>query len=517
VTRRLLLSIGAAALVLLVAEGLLSLAFGRSLRGEATELSILRVAGRGREGDLAAAEPRTPGLYRIHRDPLVGYAVRARAELAILDSVARTDALGLRVRPGPPDDGSAQRIAVLGDSVAFGFGLDDDETLAHRLEQELNAVRPIEAPPVVCRTVATPGWNHRNAVHFLLDHLDQIEPELVVYLPIGNDLVDTDGLWEFGRRRMAPDPSSADPWLHVGMRTMLPSMSPELESRAVDDPAGFLARLGPANLVSADLSPESSRRFDENARSIALLAERLQRHGSRLMLAQYVEDPYVWHLRRRLDELGLSLPVTPLFERLTDGLSLEEDPHLNAEAVAVMARWIAAELLESGWVAGDAAALSPVEPAFDELRAAERDPAEIVALSDAARAEARQQLRSVVDWETFEGLNQVYSTLNPDGTAGARLLVALAPSGERVQIVLEPLESRPDLYPLAVGVEIDGNPVGTLPVTADETTAAEFALPERSDRQAPIEVRLVPERWVVIPQDASSAVASFRPLRIASR
>jgi hypothetical protein len=40
-------------------------------------------------------------------------------------------------------------------------------------------------------------------------------------------------------------------------------------------------------------------------------------------------------------------------------------------------------------------------------------------------------------------------------------------------------------------------------------------VPPRAEAGAPLEVRLMPERWVLVPQGSSSTLASFRPLRIA--
>jgi hypothetical protein len=40
-------------------------------------------------------------------------------------------------------------------------------------------------------------------------------------------------------------------------------------------------------------------------------------------------------------------------------------------------------------------------------------------------------------------------------------------------------------------------------------------VPPRADAAAPLEVRLMPARWVIVPQGGSTTLASFRPLRIA--
>ena len=53
--------------------------------------------------------------------------------------------------------------------------------MANRLEELLTATRGRRRGP--CRrTVAMGRWNCRNAVSFLLDHFDELRPDVVVYV-----------------------------------------------------------------------------------------------------------------------------------------------------------------------------------------------------------------------------------------------------------------------------------------------------------------------------------------------
>lgn len=518
---KVMLAVLTGGLALLAAEGVVSLATHRSLARRLADghagldrlpESPPRALTAGDE-DRRKAALANPGLYRVHRDPLVGYVLKADADLQILDGRIRSDHLGLRSRPAGAIPEGAVRLVVLGDSVAFGYGLNDDQVLAQQLEDQLAAVRGPGLPPVAGRTVAMPGWNHRNSIHCLLDHIDELAPDIVVYMPVGNDLIDSDGIWESGHRRSAPDVASPDPWLQVGVRTEWPF----LETVRADVLAGRLdpPEVGPA-LLNSDLPAESRRRFDENAASIALLEKTLVARGAKLLLVPYVESEYVVHLLRHVRDAGLDLPTLRLFESFPREFGLADDPHPNAAAVGVMATWIAGELLRRGWVErGAGGALPPVGAQYSELRSDPLDVDRIVAASDARRAEVAAQLRPALDFTTFEGVYQVYGTLNDDASVAMRLLVALQPAGRHVLVRLAPLESRPALYPLDVGVEIDGRAVGSVVVTKDGPAEARFAVPDRADAGAPLEVRLKPERWTLVPQGDSTTLASFRPLRIA--
>jgi hypothetical protein len=515
--QRLLLLVVASGLALALAEGALSLAADRSL------LRLLRGGGASSTGAAPRSEAErrqasagNAGPYAVHRDPLVGYVLRAEAEVEIHGARVRTDALGLRRRTGPESAGAEPlRVAVLGDSVAFGFGLPEHEVLAEQLERRLTELRPSDAPPVECRTVALPGWNVRNAVTCLLDHWDALRPDLVVCLPITNDLDDTNGLLESGHLRPAPDVAQPDPWLctvanarQVLQRRMLAGRDPAAL-------AELAARAGPQALL-CDLGPESSRRYDENARLIAGLRDRLDASGGRLLVASFNEAPDTWHLQARLLAGERPVPVTTLFTWLQPDMVLPGDPHPSADTVAAAATWIAEEIVARGWVPTRlGAALPDPDARFLAVRAAQRPAAEVAQLAASAREKDRAALRSVVDFTSFEGIEQVYGNLNRDGSAGTRLLALLAPGGPRLHVELAALPGRADLCPLEVRVEADGVLLGTMTIEAGATVRGDFALPDAADAQLAREVRLVPERWVTVMIRDVPQLAAFVPRRIA--
>ena len=505
-----LLAVGAAALALLCAEGAASLLLGRSLRGPAAGGGTDRPAPTDRDRQLAALQ--NPGVYRVHPDPFVGYVLRSSTQLELAGAVVRSDALGLRARPGPPPPADALRLVVLGDSVAFGYGLGDDETLAARLEQALNALQP---RPVAARTVAMPGWNHRNAFRFLLDHYTELAPDIVVYIPIGNDLYDTDGLWETGHRRAAPDLANPDPLLLVHTLPATPFLRATRAALADVGKSALLARQGP-NILTADLSAESRRRYDDNVRTILLLDRRLRDEGAHLMVVRYEETRYDWHLSRRLIESGAGIPIVPLFDGVDKTLSLPDDPHANATAVHAAAQWLAADLLAQGWIGAPARPPpAAVAPEAERRRARVRADAEVVAMSRATLDSARAELQPAVDWRDATGLHQIYGTINADGSAGARLLVALKPAGATLVLELQALPEPSALYPLAVQVSVDGRPLESLELTSGDSRQWRLALPPRERAGEPLEVLLVPASWAVQDVEGSASLVSFRPLRIA--
>jgi len=533
--KRLLLALLATAAALLVAEGALSLTLNRSLtRMVRDEHAPPRPAPPPAR---PAAPPQgSPGLYRVHPDPRVGYVLKTNAELKIFDGVIHSDELGLRKRPLPPRGDEALKLVVLGDSVAFGYGLNDDQTLAHQLELLLNtagetaaraaarsagtagaseadgaSVAP--ARPVECRTVAIPGWNHRNAVSCLLDHLDALDPDVVVYLPIPNDLLDSDGVNEDGNRRQTIDAASHDPWLSVNQLASIlfaRHAATTLEERG----AVPWIWLGPDGIMS-DLSAESHRRYDENVDSIALLAATIARRGGKLLLLQWLDDQYGWTVRLRLAERGLQVPVLPLFSAIPAALTLGFDPHPNAETVQGMASWVAADLIRRGWVPGELATIPPASEAVRAARGPDRPLAQAAVKATSAQWNAWARLQPAIDLQALLGVGQILGGVNIDGTAGPRALFLLPRGAPTLSVRLAGVAGRPDLYPLEVGVQIDDQLAGTVRIEGEAEVEASFDVPQRPVPAPPIEVRLIPERFAAVRNsDVGWQLVSCRPVRL---
>lgn len=78
------------------------------------------------------------------------------------------------------------RIAGLGDSVMFGWGVCDDETYLEVLERELNAV-PDDPRVFECLNFAVPGYNTAMEVAVFERRALAFDPDLVILQVINND------------------------------------------------------------------------------------------------------------------------------------------------------------------------------------------------------------------------------------------------------------------------------------------------------------------------------------------
>lgn len=521
VTRIVLMLVAGAAAVLLI-EGALSLFAGQSLRSRPlADITRFIETDDQRIADSASL----PGVYRFHKDPLVGFVLRQGENMQSGRTIMTSDNLGMRVRPGPRPPRNATRIVVLGDSVAFGSGLKDDETIACHLERVLEEVRGPDAEPVVCRTVAMPGWNHRNAVHGLFDHFPIFDPHIVIYMPIPNDLTDTLSLWTTGRRRLAPDVAVRDPWLPINLESLFAFML-YFRQRVDEGLVSSKVRaedMG-ATALSADLSPESRRRYEDNVDSIAFLAEYLGRLDRKLMIMHYVENvdlmEYVWVLRERMLDRGLDIPEVPVMMNLAPALKAAPgDPHPSSLCAKAIAIWAAEEILKRGWVSpGAGNPLPEVPEEAAERRVPARGEEEIRKKVRELKEEALSLLQDEVNLETCRGFRQIFGGLNPDGSLNTRMLVLLKRAGPFLHVKLGAIPNAPQLYPLQIRVEVDGTPAGRItvpPLEEQDVVEERFPLQGISNTNALIEVRLVPDHWVMHPFKGKSYLAACRVISIA--
>ncbi len=126
--------------------------------------------------------PKTPPIYRKSDDPALSYTLKPSLRETAFRSSVVTDRRGFRseeVHPGKPT------IAVLGDSIAFGYGLENDQTLSSRLdvllEKKLNVVN-----------AAAPGYGIKQEAAMFKNDVAVLHPSTLIVVFHWNDLTDTE-------------------------------------------------------------------------------------------------------------------------------------------------------------------------------------------------------------------------------------------------------------------------------------------------------------------------------------
>jgi hypothetical protein len=512
--RLVLVAAGSAILTLLIIEGTLSFTGARTLAERLAppleRAPALRVAGG------AAGPGLEVGDYDLHVDPAVGRVLVPQRTHELHGARVTTDAAGLRVRAAPPLGGDPLRVVVLGDSVAFGWGLADDETLAHQLEALLERHRPPGGRPVEARTVAVPGWNADTACAYLFDHLAELDPDAVVFVPVINDL--SDNIAEYRTLQgdiPVPDLNSEDPWFHVGYSAdFLGDLYARIQRGEVK------ARLADAGVVAVDtgLGRLSRERYARMGATLAGAAARLAERGARLYVAPPDDGAFTALLAEALLDAGSQAGWLPLFTRLESEEMQAVDPHPSALAVGHMAGWIAQRLQADELLPWESVApLTGPSPDVQARRAAPRDPAAIRARAEDVRAASLARLLPRVDTESGKGCLQVYGGLHERGEVGARVQIVVRREADELLVRCEPLAARPDLLPLRVAVLADGAPAGGFEMSAGQGEGPrEFRVPlAPRPHGVALDVKLVPDRHAVVPAASGGVrLGSFRLLAV---
>jgi lysophospholipase L1-like esterase len=118
---------------------------------------------------------RDPNLY--FKNPSDYRGVYQHVEIA-------TNEIGMRDRPLQPHSASAVSLLILGDSVAFGWGVRVEDTFARQLETTLR----FEGRPVRTLNASVPGYNTYQEWTFLRLNAQRLRPDRVLLLYVDNDI-----------------------------------------------------------------------------------------------------------------------------------------------------------------------------------------------------------------------------------------------------------------------------------------------------------------------------------------
>jgi hypothetical protein len=142
---------------------------------------------------LARSEPAPDGGLYVERagisrpDPDVFWSIQPNLRGYLEDKWLTTNSLGLRgaeIGPKQPDE---YRILSLGESTAFGFGVDDGDTYAERLEHALRARQPGRAVRVI--NAGVPAYSSFQSLVYLKTRGLDLEPDAVLIYHWANDFL----------------------------------------------------------------------------------------------------------------------------------------------------------------------------------------------------------------------------------------------------------------------------------------------------------------------------------------
>src|SRR5262245_18005045 len=245
---------------------------------------------------------------------LFGFEADFNHEWTIAGATYHTDSSGFRRRVQDPNwrkDHTRKRIFTLGESSVFGYGLDDDETWPHRLEEKLKA----RTPPLDY-AVINAGNNGHNSLQSMLRFYLRVLPEKpddVIYYAAINDVINArlqyDAFWITSDILFLDSLSSYLRKTRQYQNVYARSVLGVIVSNQWDALLG-IEPSAPVDLAS-DPSPAGDARDIEARfqRNVLTLLDMCRRAGARLVLTTFVlddgkvEHSYVVGVQRRNEKL----------------------------------------------------------------------------------------------------------------------------------------------------------------------------------------------------------------------
>ena len=215
------------------------------------------------------------GLFTRDADDDVRYRLTPGFEMDLDGRRYSVNSLGFRGdEPAAPGNRDMTRIVLLGDSYAFGLGVDQERMLARRLETRL---RPALGGVEVLN-LGVPGYQTGQELALAERVAFDLDPELVILLYFGNDQVE--------------EAFHYDPVFRVLYGDALPLPYPFKGVLARSAAYRWLARIHIHSLRSrGELSPLGDRHWPVTRRRLVRLARVCAAHEATLVVANL---PLLW-------------------------------------------------------------------------------------------------------------------------------------------------------------------------------------------------------------------------------
>lgn len=162
---------------------------------EIENLKIQLLSENELQAQLVNAQPLEKSLVP-HLVDDIGYVLNPHMERSAFraheDDSYPVNSLGLRGQEITTKKEGAIRILIVGDSLVFGWKLLEKDRLSNVLNKYASKINTAKKK-VEFFTIALPGWNVKSERAFLESHLRLLDPDLVIWWTIPNDVEDVAG------------------------------------------------------------------------------------------------------------------------------------------------------------------------------------------------------------------------------------------------------------------------------------------------------------------------------------
>ena len=149
---------------------------------------FLRITG------LQSVEPKPPLIFDVQANPKLNYALKKNIQEHAYRATVTTNSMGLR---SPEVDPKKPVVAIVGDSIAFGYGLENDQMIGSVLGSLL--------PDTNVITAAAPVYHLGIEAEIYKELVAPLNPEALVLIFHFNDLEEAGTPWLDDRHIIRPE------------------------------------------------------------------------------------------------------------------------------------------------------------------------------------------------------------------------------------------------------------------------------------------------------------------------
>jgi hypothetical protein len=433
-------------------------------------------------------------------NPDRAFTIQPNADCVTLGVPFRTNEFGFRDDPSIPKTQGVFRIVCLGDSVTFGTGVANRDTFPNVLESTLQRLSA-QGQKVDVVNAAVSAYNVRNIRALLEETIDALQPDLVVYTFVENDLDDSVSAGPRGylmaldplKRPEEPYVSDDFPalWLMRRQAQGKTSLFDSITS-LFDNQLETVSEISPPLLFGDH--PTTRERWGMFESNLSQMKNLSEQRGAAFAVYSFAlrnhSEPLVRKIREMCGRMGIPEASTmPIFDQATymSRHSLGYDPHCNLEGHRLMADRLLAFLTNAGLLEKGLGIVSA--------------PARYIETVDEAVANRFEQqalaLPRTIDLEGGDGALGLLAGVDPDGSMARYCLLRLSGPGAQIAVEASPLFGATGQQQ-ALSAEIEGEPVGPPVIVEGRSTRAVFPVPQRFQNKT-VEVKLIAQGPVDLP------------------
>ena len=399
------------------------------------------------------------GIYDSVPDGDVGKLLQRNIDKTQRGARVRTNNAGFRDdRPYGPKPADTFRIVCLGDSFVEGTGGRVEDRFCSQIEQIINQNALLgKGVSAEAYAIGIGSWTAVNAASYMISHLSDYDPDLIIVMMVSNDIADGQGVTGIGMTSNAFSPERRT----FGSGVFSAAV-------AVNFGEG-------SNFLKFDLGPESAKRWNKAFSRYKRLEDLQQQRGNKMIFSVLDTIPFFSQQARKYHakfEMGSSFLTTNYFPDADT--SLPHDVHPNREGHRRIANHYLHAMAKEGWIDDPGQSLPPLH---EGLRLDTSASPDFEYLDETRHVLVQQNLPEEINFNDL-GAMEIQSFLGgiwphmarpqidrrqtyPSGSIKTGFYLRKIENAERLEVQIF-VPQKEELFPNRIQLFVNGKPAHTL-------------------------------------------------------